>query len=264
MPKISTNYFYGVITMSIRTHSRKVIENLVQKAVDNKPQGCTDIRIIDKQEYVSSSNPLFIGGGSYVTNTYARYTTNQGQTDIQIDNCGSWMYNEPANYILAVMGEYHPFSKENARQNQERYESELDSGQIDRPIRGLISPKWEVKTICEEIIANNINNIKLTLWFDENNLNKEQFDTTSHWYYSDDMKIKQYFCARITIKYGNKSHTTQGDSCFKYISWINRFCNALANHNLNYEVSIEDDDYKKWCQSHCWNDLEFDDPRFNL
>ena len=246
----------------IGSHMRKKVENIVEQAIINKPNDCEDIRIIEKRVYVDKG---FMLGGYYETNTFARYKTEDGTKDVEIDKCGDWKYSASANHILQEMNEYHPFSTEEYFKNQGFYESDLDSGLIDKPINNITSPLWEVKKICEYIIKNHTDDdIELILWFDENELNVDRFDSVDYRHNWSDSKVKSYYCAKITIKYGNKTHTTKGGFYSEYISWINRFANALKNHNIKYTVDITDDDYKRLCKMHNWNDGEFEDSRFVL
>ena len=247
----------------IDSHMRTTIESIVDDAIANKPNNCRNIRIITKDEYVGSSNP-FMPLGHYTKNTYARYQTDDGEKDIKIRKGGDWIYGSPANHILQEMGEYHPFSTEDYFSNQGFYESDLDSGMIDKPIKGILSPKWELKRVCEKIIENNINNVQITLWFDEDELTVERFDSVDYRHNWDDFKLKQYYCAKITIVYNDKAYTTRGGFYSEYFSWMNKCVNALEKHNISYTADITDDDYVKWFRFYNWNDMEFEDPRFNL
>lgn len=241
----------------ISDYSKTKIERVIKKAIENKPTKCSNIRIIDKTVYNLEKR-------MYERNIFARYNTKQGQNDLQIEKVGDWATTDPANYILYQMGEYHPFSTKNFTDIQSCYESHLDSGLINEPIKGITSPRWKIQEVCEEIIEKSIDNVTFTLFFDKNELKANRFDSTDYRHYWDDVKIKQYYCSKIMIEYGGKIHITRGGFYSQYISWINKCVNALKKHNLNSTVKITDKDYEKWCKFHNWNDMEFEDSRFKL
>lgn len=234
------------------------INLIVNNAIKSKPNNATNIRIITKKVYNEKER-------WYEHNIFARYDTPNGQTEVEIEKCGDWMDTEPSNYILACLGEYHPFSRDNYDTIKGHYESFLDSGMIENPIQSITSTKWQIKSFCEEIIKNQASSVEMTLWFDEKEINTPNHrlvcDKRHTW---SEFKQKQYFCAKITIKYDNKVHTTDGGFYSEYISLINKCGNAFEKHNIDYTVNITDKEYEKWCRFHNWNDLEFDDPRFNL
>lgn len=217
------------------------IRNMVDEAIANIPEGTANVRLVQNHHHDYGR----FAGHRYWTAVDCRYTDAEGKTlkVVEIDDYADWTESDPANYILARLGYYKPFSNDNFEGIRYRYERLLDDGRI-YPINHIYSDEYLFKSILKKAIdSNSDEEIKLVFVLD--------YD------YADE----KIYSVRGKIEAGGKSFITRPEHETKMHMLLNSAYNELINNGVenvavDYDMAPEDKDYLfKYSR---WTDITFD------
>lgn len=194
----------------IKIWKTEKIEKIVKSAIEQMPEEATNIQLIEGYRHSAGA----LGTHSNWTEVEAVYKDDNGDEIGRIrtiDKHGGWEYSDPANYVLYCMGLYKPYSKDNLTSIRARYEDNLDNNFI-YPIKNIVSDIYKLRSIVNEIIANNeTNEVTLTYVVDydylENHFKKNR--------------------GKMAHEYAIKSRITYNDVCFTFKHCRNFFKNTM-------------------------------------